>query len=294
MQKDHKHAATTRSGNRTPAKPAPPERRGRGPGRSLEERVTAAETRLVRLRQNAETQLLRAAEKARVYDYKFTTLQLQTLMQEIVAREPRPLSLLRRSKMELEQLKARKAKSSRKDMGRTKALLGSFMVAQWRHKPDLHGEMAPDLRNHLAAHPRPEMAQANLDFMAGLLADPGWEENAETNPDGFAVGISPQQLRRNQSRRMILIGAWVLERRSDPGGNRHADPRRTGQIPATGPGTGTQYRAAARRPRTVLKVIEERGGASSGLHPMWNRVCRLVARARGPAEPCVDALVCQV
>ena len=188
-------------------------RRGRGPGRSLEERVTAAEARLVRLRQNAETQLLRAAEKARVYDYKFTAMQLQTLMQEIVAREPRPLSLLRRSKMELEQLKARKAKSSRKDMGRTKALLGSFMVAQWRHKPDLHAELAPDLRDHLGAHKRPEMAQANLDFMAGLLADPGWEENAETNPDGFAVGISPQQLRRNQSRRMILIGAWVLERR---------------------------------------------------------------------------------
>ena len=115
----------------------------------------------------------------------------------------------------MEQLKARKTKSDRKDMGRTKALLGSFMVAQWRHKRELHTELAPDLRNHLAAHKRPEMAQANLDFMAGMLADPEWAETADTNPDAFAMGISDQQLRRNQSRRMILIGAWMLDRRND-------------------------------------------------------------------------------
>ena len=190
-------------------------RRGRGPGRSLEERVTAAEARLLRLRQNAETQLLRAAEKAHLFEYMFTAPQLQQLLTEMVGQEQRPLSLLRRKKMELEQLKARKTKSARKDMGRTKALLGSFMVAQWRHKPALHAELAPDLRDHLGAHKRPEMAQANIEFMAGLLADPGWEETVETNPDAFAMGISDQQLRRNRSRRMILIGAWVLDRRND-------------------------------------------------------------------------------
>ena len=190
-------------------------RRGRGPGRSLEERVSAAEARLVRLRQNAETQLLRAAEKAHLFNYAFTAPQLQQMLTELVGREPRPLSLLRRKKMELEQLKARKTKSARKDLGRTKALLGSFMVAQWRHKPALHAELAPDLRDHLGAHKRPEMAQANIEFMDGLLADPGWEETVETNPDAFAVGISDQQLRRNRSRRMILIGAWVLDRREE-------------------------------------------------------------------------------
>ena len=190
-------------------------RRGRGPGRSLEERVSAAEARLVRLRQNAETQLLRAAEKAHLFEYMFTAPQLQELLGELIGRQQRPLSLLQRSKMELEQLKTRKAKSQRKDMGRIKALLGSFMVAQWRHKPALHTELAPDLRDHLGAHKRPEMAQANIAFMAGLLADPGWEETVDTNPDAFEVGISDQQLRRNRSRRMILIGAWVLDRRHD-------------------------------------------------------------------------------
>ena len=171
------------------------------------------EERLAKLRQNAETQLLRAADKARLFDCMFTAPQLQKLLTELVRRETRPLSLLQRKKMELEQLKARKNKSERKDLGRIKALLGSFMVAQWRHKRDLHAALVPDLRDHLASHPRPEMAQANIDFMAGLLADPQWEETAKTNPHAFAVGISDQQLRRNQARRMILIGAWVLDRR---------------------------------------------------------------------------------
>ena len=31
------------------------------------------------------------------------------------------------------------------------------------------------------------MAQANLDFMAGMLADPEWAETADTNPDAFAM-----------------------------------------------------------------------------------------------------------
>ena len=190
-------------------------RRGRGPGRPLEDRIATMEERLAKLRQKAEQQVLRAAEKARIYDYQISAPQLQELMKEIVSREPRPLSLLQRKKMELEQLKARKSKSARKDLGRTKALIGSFMVAQWRHKSDLHAALVHDFRDHLAAHPRPEMVQANLDFMAGLMADPQWEETEETNPDAFALGISPQQLRRNQARRMILIGAWVLDRRGE-------------------------------------------------------------------------------
>ena len=211
MKTDKTQPRTATPGNRAPTPP----RRGRGPGRPLGERIVTMEDRLAKLRHNAELQVLRAAEKARLFDYKFTAAQLQALMQEIVSREPRPLSLLQRKRMEIEQLKTRKAKSKRQDMGRTKALIGSFMVAQWRHKTDLHAAMAPDLRDHLAAHPRPGMAKANIDFMAGLLADPQWEENADTNPDAFAVGITDQQLRRNQSRRLILIGAWVLDRRGE-------------------------------------------------------------------------------
>ena len=206
MNTDQKQPSETEPESRRP-------KRGRGPGLPLEDRIATMEDRVAKLRQKAELQVLRVAEKARIYDYQISAPQLQELMKEIVSREPRPLSLLLRKKMELEQLKARKAKTERKDMGRTKALIGSFMVAQWRHKRELHAALAGDFRDHLAAHSRPEMAQANMDFMAGLLADPQWEETEETNPDAFAVGISPQQLRRNQARRMILIGAWVLDRR---------------------------------------------------------------------------------
>ena len=122
------------------------------------------------------------------------------------------MSVLERRKMEIGQITRRGNRTARADLARCKAVLGAFMVAQFRHRPALHAELVPDLRAHLAAHPRSVMAEANIAFMSGLLDDPAWSEHAGHAGDGSSV-IAPQQARRNRARRMILVGAWVLDRR---------------------------------------------------------------------------------
>ena len=84
------------------------------------------------------------------------------------------------------------------------------MVAQFRHRPALHTELVPDLRAHLAGHPDPNMAEANTAFMAGFLDDPAWVDKIpDDDTDGRTRG---QKARHDRTRRMILIGAWVLDR----------------------------------------------------------------------------------
>ncbi len=185
----------------------------RGPGRTDDERMAALEADLPRLRERAEAALVQAATQAGFFDCRFTAPQLRKMLKDALGRKPRPLSILQKRKREIVQIKARKSRSRRADDARRKALLGGFMVAQFRHKPELHTELAPDLRAHLADHPKPGMAAANIAFMAAVLSDPAGGVSTENETD-VAV-ISPEQARRNQTRRMILIGAWVLDRRSE-------------------------------------------------------------------------------
>ena len=188
-------------------------RGARGPGRTDDERIAAIEADQLRLRERAKAQLIRAAEQAGLFDYHFTTPELRTLLKDALGREARPISMLQKRKREIVQIKTRKQRSQRADDARRKALLGGFMVAQFRHKPDIHAQLAPDLYAHLAAHPKPRMAEANIAFMAAVLSDPSGVE--DTEPETAVTGISQEQARRNQTRRMILVGAWALDRRSE-------------------------------------------------------------------------------
>ncbi|WP_136661447.1 hypothetical protein [Nitratireductor sp. XY-223] len=187
-------------------------RGSRGPMRSDAERIAALEAQLPAMRRRAEKQLLKAAWKAGLFDFAFTQPELRTLLEDALAQEPRALSRLHRRGKEIGRLRNRKAKRERADLARVKALLGGFMTAQFRHGPDLHAELAGDLRDHLAGHANPRMAASNIAFMAGILDDPRWEEGpADAIASG--TGIAHEQQRRNRARRMILIGSWVLDRR---------------------------------------------------------------------------------
>ena len=188
-------------------KPAPPSkkqpatvkgktRRVRGPGRSPDDRMAVLEARLARVRQRAETQLLRAAGQAGLFKLRFTIPALRQFLQTAIAQAPLPVSVLHKRQHEIDQIKSRKTKNARVNDARRKAVLGAFMVAQFRHKPALHAELAPDLRAHLASHPRPEMAEANIAFMARVTGDPASAERPDdddTGPTGLASEPGPAQ-----------------------------------------------------------------------------------------------------
>ena len=206
-------------------KPAPPSkkqpatvkgktRRVRGPGRSPDDRMAVLEARLAGVRQRAETQLLRAAGQAGLFKYRFTIPALRQFLQTAIAQAPLHVSVLHKRQREIDEIKSRRTNPARANDARRKAVLGAFMVAQFRHKPALHAELAPDLRAHLASHPRPEMAEANIAFMARVTGDPASAERPDDDDTG-PTGLASEQARRNQARRMILAGAWVLDRRAE-------------------------------------------------------------------------------
>ena len=124
----------------------------------------------------------------------------------IEALNPKPSTLAT-----LKNRRARLSIDKRKDDGRRKALLGSFLVAQCRHKPDLHAAITDDLRTFLQDHPSETVANRNIRLLEGFLADPT-AHGTGPDPDGDehpAIGDD----HRDRAHRLILLGAWVLERR---------------------------------------------------------------------------------
>ena len=206
--------------NATPPKKKPTaakatKRRARGPGRSADERKAVLEAQLPGLRQRAEAQLLNAAGQAGLFEFGFTSAELRLFLETAIAQAPLPVSVLHKRRREIDQIKSRNTKFARANEARRKAILGAFMVAQFRHKPALYAELSPDLRAHLAEHPRPEMAEVNIAFMSRVLNDPSWAEIPDEEETTGPTGISPEQARRNRARRMILTGAWMLDRRAE-------------------------------------------------------------------------------
>ena len=106
--------------------------------------------------------------------------------------------------------KARAAEIKRKDDARRKVLLGGFLVAQCRHKPEFHAAIAADIHAFLKNHPNETVAVRNLRFLEGFLTDPATHG---TSPDqGDENNPAMQGDRRDRAHRLILPGALVLER----------------------------------------------------------------------------------
>lgn len=109
----------------------------------------------------------------------------------------------------LARLKARRtaqyAGRRARDAGR-KALLGGFVVAQFRHKPDVHARLAPDIREWMLTHRDAGVGAKNVEALSGFLADPAHKALA-------APASNSRRARKERTHRLILLGAWVLARR---------------------------------------------------------------------------------
>ena len=89
---------------------------------------------------------------------------------------------------------------------RRKALLGGFMVAQCRHKPEVHARMVPEIRSWLGSHRSPTVGARNIEALEGFFGDPAHQGLT-------APPTSSNKARRERTHRLILLGAWVLARR---------------------------------------------------------------------------------
>ena len=177
--------------------------------RDPEEKLEEIRTEIARVRTREEKRLIAAAEKAGYFRHRFDAAQARSMFKTAIdALEPRKPSTLAKLESDAAHLRSRMARATRADDARRKALLGGFLVAQCRHKPELHAAIAPDLRAFLANHHNPQVATRNLALLEGFLADPASGGVGTTDAENSEAA---QTDHRDRAHRLILLGAWVLE-----------------------------------------------------------------------------------
>ena len=178
------------------------------------ERLEEIKAELARVRAREQKSLIQIADKMGYFRYRFSKEQAQAMFTAAInGLEPRKLSTLAKREQQVSRLQTRIAKAARVDDARRKALLGGFVVAQCRHKPEFHAAIVDDIRAFLAEHLAPKVAASNLTLLEGFLGDPASTAgNADPNEGQKRGAIKSEH--RDRAHRLILLGAWVLARQS--------------------------------------------------------------------------------
>ncbi len=167
--------------------------------------LQSIEADIARALSRAEQDFILMTNAAGWFDVRILSTDIMNGLEAILAMDDYPTSQWDRFKQKRNRLTAK----TRKSGVRVKTILGGFVVAQCRHKPDLHRRLAIDIRQYLGDHPYPAIAAKNLATLAGFLANPhdGGVSNADktTAPDEA----------RARNHRQILLGTWLLARKDD-------------------------------------------------------------------------------
>lgn len=166
------------------------------------ESLDALDKEIERVRAREEGLALRRLRRVGYFRFRWTNEEFAELFAKAFLAEPRRPSTLARLEGRREAHYAgRRARDARR-----KAILGGFVVAQCRHKPDVHGELVPDIREWLLSHRSPEVGARNVEALSGFLSDPEYKGLMAPPPN-------TKKARRERTHRLILLGAWVLARR---------------------------------------------------------------------------------
>ena len=166
------------------------------------ETLDTLDAEIARVRVREERRLIKLARQAGLFHVRIKNEEFEWLLREAFLAEPRrPSTLARLEARRDAQYAGRRARDARR-----KALLGGFLVAQCRHKPDVHARLVPDIRTWLGTHRSPVVGAKNIEAMEGFFGDPAH--------NGLVVApASTKEARRERTHRLILLGAWVLARR---------------------------------------------------------------------------------
>ncbi|MCY4346891.1 MAG: hypothetical protein OXC17_08860 [Aestuariivita sp.] len=148
---------------------------------------------------------MKLADKAAWLKVHLPTRDLITGLEAILSFEPYPAATW----SQLKQKRHRIVAKSRRGDVRRKILLGGFVVAQCRHKPDRHKTFAPDIEEYLSDHPNSYIAEKNIAALAGFLANP---HDAGVNDPDKETSLDETRARNH---RQILLGTWLLARKDD-------------------------------------------------------------------------------
>ncbi|MXX91187.1 MAG: hypothetical protein F4213_09290 [Boseongicola sp. SB0677_bin_26] len=166
------------------------------------ESLDALDAEIERVRHREEQRLVKLARKAGYFHRRMKNAEILGLFRDPLQEVPKRPSTLARLETRRDLLFA----GPRTRNARRKALLGGFVVAQCRLKPDVHAALVPDIREFLWSHRNEDVGARNVRALAGFLADPG--DKGLSAPPTISM-----KARKERTHRLILLGAWVLARR---------------------------------------------------------------------------------
>lgn len=168
--------------------------------------IERVENEIIRVRKREERRLIKAADRAGYFRFRIASDEIFWLFQDAIDSGDYRRSTLAKLLARREGIR----RNERSKDARRKALLGSFLVAQCRHKPEIHAALAPDIRKWTAAHPHEGVAERNLEALKTFFADPDHEHLVPV-----PAPTETEQARRLRTNRLILLGAWVMAHHKD-------------------------------------------------------------------------------
>lgn len=124
--------------------------------------LSKIKSQVAHVRQREEARLIRVAKKSGLFASKFTSQELETLFRNYAeSKLPRKTSQLAKLEHKMKVVKKAQSEQERRDDARRKILLGSFIIAQMKHKPVLKAEMTPELVQFLELHKDPKAVKRN-------------------------------------------------------------------------------------------------------------------------------------
>ena len=143
-------------------------RHSRGPHRPVADRLAALRADIDRVRTREEARLIRVARKAGYFKRRVKTADLARLFAPVLETHEKA-SQLEQLEVKMTATKRKATAEERRLDARRKILLGSFLIAQFEHKPDLKADMQPELEKFLDLHKDAKVATANKALLADFL-----------------------------------------------------------------------------------------------------------------------------
>jgi len=136
---------------------------------SADQRLSELHSRIAQVREREEARLIKTARAAGYFDRLITTPNLRAGLDEFLSKAGPRQSQLARLEQELKMAKVKQTAQERKDDARRKILLGSFLIAQFEHKPALLAQLQSELDKFLDQHKDKHVADANKALLGQWL-----------------------------------------------------------------------------------------------------------------------------
>lgn len=161
-----------------------------------QESLQALDAEIARVREREERLALRRLDRAGYFGLRVTNGEFaERFAKAFLTEARRPSTLARLEGRRVAHYAGQRARDARR-----KALLGGFVVAQCRHKPEIHAAMVPDIKEWMMTHRNTAVGAKNVETLSGFFADAA--DKGLSGPPK-----NSRKARKERTHRLILLGA---------------------------------------------------------------------------------------